>query len=121
MGTFADDKTPFSVARQMAETKSWTEDDLNYLSKLPVDDYYSMFKEHTGRDLARVVGACLQFDRIIGASEQMKEISKRAREALIRLGKESRINAMRIREKYGIEVVPAAIQQAPDTKTTPAQ
>jgi hypothetical protein len=46
--------------------------------------------------------ACLQFDRIANATIPMKEISKRAKQALKRIGQESAINALRVK-KYGVD------------------
>jgi hypothetical protein len=47
-----------------------------------------------------------QFDRISNASETMREISKRAREALKMIGAESRINARRV-SRFGVKFEPA--------------
>jgi hypothetical protein len=48
-----------------------------------------------------MIAACLQFDTIGNASASMKEITRRAKEALNLIGQESRINALRVK-KYGI-------------------
>jgi hypothetical protein len=44
-----------------------------------------------------------QFDSITNATGPMKEISKRAKDGLKRIGQESAMNARRVR-RYGIEV-----------------
>ena len=54
-------------------------------------------------DLHKIINGCLQFDRIGNATEQMSEISSRAKEALARIGLESAINARRV-TTYGIKV-----------------
>ena len=76
------------------------------LSALPVDEYYRIFKSHKGDDLRKIINVCLQFDRIGSVSAAMQEISRRAKEALRRIGGESAINASRVRH-YGINIEPA--------------
>ena len=66
-----------------------------------VDEYYNLFKTTTGSDLRRIVKTCLQFDTIQNASESMKEIPNRSKEALMRIGAESAINALRVK-RFGI-------------------
>jgi hypothetical protein len=51
----------------------------------------------------KILHTCLQFDGIGNATAEMREISKRAKDALLRIGKESPINARRVRT-YGIKV-----------------
>ena len=48
-----------------------------------------------------MLAGVLQFDRIVNASAEMKEISRRAREALKLIGTESPVNARRV-AKFGI-------------------
>jgi hypothetical protein len=94
---------PVARLRAMASTNSWNPEDIKMLSALSVDEYCNIFKANTGRDLNQILDACLQFDRIMNSSVEMKEISTRAREALKRIGRESAINAWRVR-KYGVTV-----------------
>jgi hypothetical protein len=101
--TFKTVVDPKAILHSMAATNGWHPEDLVALSTLPIDSYYDIFKNAQGDDLRKLLNACLQFDRIGGATEQMKEISRRAREALKRIGKESAINARRV-GKYGVKV-----------------
>jgi hypothetical protein len=94
---------PVAVLQSMADRNGWHPDDLDVLSKLPVESYYDIFKKFQGDELRKLLNACLQFDRIENASEAMREISRRAREALRRIGEESPLNAQRVR-KYGINI-----------------
>jgi hypothetical protein len=87
----------------MANMNGWSEKDITTLSTLAVQEYYHLFKKSEGRDLHRIINACLQFDNIMNATEPMKEISKRAKDALRRIGEESAINARRVK-RYGIDV-----------------
>jgi hypothetical protein len=87
----------------IGKEKRWSRDDLSLLVKLSVDDFYRIFQETTGTDLNRVIRASLDFDRIVDPDFDLKAISANAREALIKLGKGSRINRLRLR-KYGIDI-----------------
>jgi hypothetical protein len=100
--TFNVGKTPASILLYIANTNGWNPVDITTLSVLPVDEYRKIFKDAKGQDLRKIINACLQFDRINNASSDMKEVSKRAKEALTLIGQESGINARRV-AKYGIK------------------
>ncbi len=91
------------VLWSIANTNSWGPEDIACLSELSVDDYYKMFKASKGKELRKLINAWLQFGRFGNATSEMKEISMRAKEALIRIAKESPINARRVKP-YGVEV-----------------
>jgi hypothetical protein len=110
--TFADEQDPTAVVLSMANRNGWNDEDINTLSALSVDEYYAIFKGHDGDELRKIIDVCLQFNRISNASKPMREISKRAKEALKRVGRESQINALRVR-KYGVEV-DLAVNSGPD-------
>lgn len=101
--TFKSEISPVSILFRMADTHSWNPEDITILSTLSVDTYFEIFKSSQGRDLRKILNACLHFDRIINATNQMKEISKRAKDALKRIGQESAINARRVKV-YGVDV-----------------
>jgi hypothetical protein len=101
--TFGDKPEPADILRSIVSRNGWSEEEIGVLSALKVDEYYAMFKKNDGEDLRKLINGCLQFDRIQNATEPMREISKRAKEALKRIGQESPINAVRVR-KYGVEV-----------------
>ncbi len=73
------------------------------LATVSVAEYRKAFKETNGKHLRKMVAGVLQFDRIVNASAEMKEVSKRAKEALKLIGAESPINAYRV-AKYGVRV-----------------
>jgi hypothetical protein len=93
-------------------SSGWSAEDLTYLASLPVDDYYAVFKKSDSQILPKLIRAALQFDQIGNASDQMKEVSRRAKEALRRIGRESRINARRV-AKYAIRLDDAAPAEPP--------
>ncbi len=88
---------------KIATHSSWNDRDIATLAAVPVDEYYKMFKEHSKDELSKLLSAALEFDRIGNATAPMREISKRAREALKRIGGESLLNARRVR-KYGVVI-----------------
>lgn len=94
---------PISILQNISETKSWSEKEVELLASLEADAYYAAFKNAKGTSLRRLIAGALQFDRISNASVSMREVSKRAKEALEMIGRESPINARRVR-KYGINI-----------------
>jgi hypothetical protein len=80
---------------------SLREDAIAALATTPTDKYYKIFKESSGDNLRRMIAGALQFDRLQHASPSMLQIAKRAKEALMQLGRESDINASRVR-RFGI-------------------
>ncbi|MFZ1009262.1 MAG: hypothetical protein WAN65_20635, partial [Candidatus Sulfotelmatobacter sp.] len=103
LGMFQETRSAGDVLRSIGRSNGWSREEIAILSAAPVDEYYRMFKGAKGDDLRLILNACLQFDRIANATEEMREISRRARNALTMIGEESSINARRVR-KYGIEV-----------------
>ena len=107
--SFADNRNPTETL--LGITNGWSPQDMTFLSGLRTEDYYAIFKKSTGDKLRKLISNSLQFDAIGNASEPMKEISRKAKEALKRIGQESRINARRV-AKYGIH-----IEDTPSTGT----
>lgn len=101
--TFRNAGNATTTLLRMAHSNGWNPEDITTLCTLPVDDYYQIFKSHRGDDLRKIIKVCLQFDVIGNATPDMKEISKRAKDALKRIGQESAINARRVKY-YGVEV-----------------
>lgn len=93
---------PAEILVKLGHSKGWNSYELTTVSNMPVDGYYRVFKSNIGEELKSIIEFCLQFDRAQNATSEMKEISKRAREALQLIGQESNINALRVR-KYGVE------------------
>jgi hypothetical protein len=82
---------------------SWSDEMIAVLVPVTVEEYRDAFKSAEGKDLRKMLSGVLRFHRIVNASAEMKEIAKRAREALMMIGKESPINARRV-AKFGINV-----------------
>ena len=117
LASFKDERNPGDVLLSVGQ--GWSSEDLSLLAGLPVDDYYSIFKKSDAENLSKLIKNGLQFGRIENATEPMKEISKRAREALRRIAQESRINASRM-AKYGIRLEePAPAEPAANPASEP--
>lgn len=78
------------------------EDEL-ILAKVSVEDYYRIFKSQKNTNIPTFIRECLRFAGYGNANENQNQIAIRAKEALIRIAKESKINLLRVR-KYGINV-----------------
>lgn len=88
--------------RKVAFERTWGKSELASLAETSVDEYYDLLKKTEGRDLGRLVRACLQFETVGGATPEMKAIAEKAKEALARIGKESKVNARRVRQ-FGVK------------------
>ncbi|MBI5121184.1 MAG: hypothetical protein HZA67_09275 [Rhodospirillales bacterium] len=73
------------------------------LAAATVNQYLEVLKGHTGSTLRQIVEAMLQFEAVVNATDAMREVSRKAKEALKIVGKESRINKMRVK-RYGISI-----------------
>ncbi len=73
------------------------------LSQATVSDYVNLFKKQKGAKLSDYVDLCLKFSRLGGTTEYQKLIADKATEALKIIGRESRLNASRVK-RFGIKV-----------------
>ena len=73
---------------------SWTEEQIETMRRATAEDFYAFFKQDNGDALVRHVKASLQFD----GWSSYESIGEATRTALIRIGRECRINAIRVRE-----------------------
>src|SRR5690606_15609473 len=91
------------VLMRLAGSNGWNNKDEIILADTTADEYYELFKSEAGEHLSDIVNTCLKFGQFSNASERQQQIAENAKKALIRIGKESPINALRVR-KFGIEV-----------------
>lgn len=82
---------------------TWNDEALTALGTAPIDEYMRVLKTRSGPELRRLLSNAFQFDRIVNATEQMKEIPRRTRAALKMIGQESAINARRVK-RFGVDV-----------------
>jgi len=86
--------------------RGWSQGDIEALMALPVDDYEKIFRAAKGRELRDILAGALSFDNVVNATDDMKEIPRRARLALQRIASSSAINARRVAQR-GIVAAPA--------------
>ena len=91
------------ILTRLAGSNGWNDKDEIVLADTSADEYYELFKSESGDHLSDMVNACLKFGQFSNASERQKQISANATDALVRIGKESAVNALRVR-KFGVEV-----------------
>ena len=72
----------------------------NSLRNASEEDYYNLFKQNHGDSMNQIVKSCTQFN---SWNDENKIIGQKAYSALIRIGKESKINAIRVK-KYGLDI-----------------
>lgn len=102
--TFKDQRTLAEVVKKITESRSWSPDDIALLASSGVDDYYGFFKSADSDRLAAYVDRCLEFKNDGIDDGQTMSIGSKAKEALIRISKESAINKMRVLTIYKIDV-----------------
>ena len=91
------------ILEKLATDNGWHEEELAALARLSADQFYDIFKNHRGPHLVRMIARTLEFGRIAGASDSMQLIAQQARIALVRIAKESPINARRLKY-HGVEI-----------------
>ncbi|MBY0446853.1 MAG: hypothetical protein K2Q15_16785, partial [Burkholderiales bacterium] len=96
-------ETAKQVLDRIAGQNGWNQNDELVLGSTTVDNYYTLFKSENGRHLSSFVTTCLKFGQLGNASEQQKEIARRATEALRRIASESEINKMRVKQ-FGVNL-----------------
>ena len=91
------------VLVRLAGSNGWNNKDEIVLADATADDYYELFKAESGDHLSGIVNTCLKFGQFSNASERQKQIADNAKDALARIGKESAINALRVR-RFGVDI-----------------
>lgn len=94
---------PYEILKRLAGQNGWNDKDEIVLAETSADEYFELFKSESGEHLSSIVNACLKFGQFSNASDRQQLIAKNAKEALVRIGKESAINARRVR-KFGIAI-----------------
>ncbi len=91
---------PAEILLHIAKNSSWNPKDIEFLSKLGPDDFYTIFKS-AGENASRLIGASLTLSRL---NEPMyKAIGANVLQALRKIGSESRLNRRRV-SRYGIDI-----------------
>jgi KAP family P-loop domain len=83
--------------------RSWSKSDEEILASAGEEDYYKFFKRVNDDRLDLYVQACLLYSNGGNASTREREITENVKNALIRIGKESELNKMRV-GRLGIKI-----------------
>lgn len=92
--------------------------DIEAACALSADDLYALFKGLRGEELYPVVEGSLFYRKMSNATDPQRALTRNAREALERIGRESTINAIRVK-KFGVEISEVA-PTVGDPPVTPA-
>lgn len=84
------------------EDKDHTDEEAQ-LARFSVTDFILLFKSLKGTELSRCIDLCLRYGRLGGISDQQRLIYEKATAALQQIGKESRLNASRVR-RFGVSI-----------------
>ena len=87
------------VSLLISKSNGWSEDALHVMQNASEEDFYQLFTNTQGKELGRLIKGCLYFQSVAG----MEHISDKPKQALKRIGQESKLNALRVK-RYGIEV-----------------
>jgi hypothetical protein len=86
------------AAEQIAGAKGWSAEEQAVLSRATANDLYDLLKRELSLPVSEVVLACRRFNQ-----PPDQHIAQRTDEALMRIGCETKLNAVRVR-RYGIDV-----------------
>ena len=101
LATFDERQNPVEILLRVGMDRGWSPQDLDTLAELSATDFQELFEAQSGKDMRRMIKAALNFGTFGNASDPMKSIAARATEALRSIGRQSPINARRIR-LYGV-------------------
>lgn len=96
-------ETMEEIVARLSKMDGWNQKDEIVLANSTVEEFYKLFKNADGPHLTSYVKTCLQFCRFANPTERQYQIGKKAEEALIRIGKESDLNKLRV-GKFGIRI-----------------
>jgi hypothetical protein len=99
-----DQRTLGEVVKKLSLSNGYNPEDTELMSNCEVDEYYDFFKSEESNLLYSYVRTCLKFGEFVNADDQFREIARKAREALLKLASESRINRMRVSKLYNIKI-----------------
>lgn len=100
------------AVNHIATSKRWSNEHIQALEQATEDDFYNLFKMEHGDALGNIVKSCLQFEEW---EDHRKTIGQVARAALVRIGKENLLNAIRVK-RYGIAIEHSTGPSAPATE-----
>lgn len=91
------------ICDQILAGDSCSDEEEVHMSEATIEEYIDLFKSQKGQKLSQYVDLCLKFRRLGGTTEQQELISEKSSAALRVIGRESKLNASRVR-RFGIKV-----------------
>lgn len=88
---------PVKILVDMETRGGWNPTDIDRLSSLSEEDFYQIFKNLRDDDLRSVIRSALRFETIQGCRDEEIQVSKTAKNALIKISKESKLNSIRLK------------------------
>lgn len=98
--TDSDRRSLAEVVNELSEKSWWSREDIRRLDSFATDDYYNFFKSEKSPNLYFYVRKCLDFGKADDGSGIYKSVGEKAKEALLKIASESRINRMRVSTLY---------------------
>ncbi len=96
-------KNAEDVLTNIAGKNKCSQSDEAILANTTMNQFYELFKKQNGVHLSSYVDSCLQFGQYNDASDQQLKIAENVTMALVKIGYENRLNALRVR-KFGIDI-----------------
>ncbi len=103
LSEFTDDRKLKDVAISIVHRSGWNQSDLEFIDSHSADDFYNIIKVTKGEELRLMVYGLTYFQNVGSDDPKLPSITAKAVEALVRIGKESDINRLRI-ERFGIVI-----------------
>ena len=91
------------ICDQLLACDSCSDEEEILLSQATIVEYIELFKSQKGQKLSQYIDLCLKFRRLGGTTEYQELISVKTAKALRIIGRESKLNASRVR-RFGIKV-----------------
>jgi len=93
--SFVDSRNPADILESISKNSGWNHEDIELIERLSEDDFYKLFKATEGIKLHHIVRASTRW--ATDKDPRFKLISAEAIKALVKIGKESKINLRRVR------------------------
>ena len=105
---------PIELLSAISDRNGWNPEDVTQLATQTAEDFVRLFKSLRGDELTRAINAGLRFREISNANDEMKHVVATVETAIRMIGKESVMNARRIR-RYGVELDSPSASDMDDT------
>jgi hypothetical protein len=83
---------------------SWDGEDRSIIAQSAPEEYYEFLKSARGKELRDAVKWCLKQGSFANADSKNKAIYRKTMEALSRIADESRLNKIRLSQRYEIDL-----------------